>query len=161
MSTADAAAPVSTKAAWKIVASVTAVSCALGFLLYQSTKETAQYYKHVDEVLADPASLAGKSLKVHGYVTDSSIEQKKGTLEYRFKLETRAPRAPGTIMAMYKGIVPDTFKSGAEVVASGKLAPDGHLDVSADGIMAKCPSKYEAAQTQGGHPSGVPTTAAR
>ena len=43
--------------------------------------------------------------------------------------------------------MPDTFKSGAEVVAKGTLTPDDRLDVVADGIMAKCPSKYDAKVT--------------
>ena len=40
--------------------------------------------------------------------------------------------------------MPDTFKSGAEVVAKGTLTADNRLDVVPDGIMAKCPSKYDA-----------------
>ncbi len=40
--------------------------------------------------------------------------------------------------------MPDTFKSGAEVVAKGTLTGDNQLAVVPDGIMAKCPSKYEA-----------------
>jgi cytochrome c-type biogenesis protein CcmE len=65
-------------------------------------------------------------------------------LQYRFKIESRPPRAPAVITAVYSGIVPDTFKSGAEVVAKGSLGPDNVLAVVPDGIMAKCPSKYDA-----------------
>ena len=49
--------------------------------------------------------------------------------------------------ASYRGLVPDTFKSGAEVVATGKIAADGTLAVVPDGIMAKCPSKYDSKVT--------------
>jgi cytochrome c-type biogenesis protein CcmE len=48
------------------------------------------------------------------------------------------------ITATYTGLVPDTSKSGAEVVAKGSLTADNQLDVVPDGIMAKCPSKYDA-----------------
>ena len=89
----------------------------------------------------------GKRLQVHGHVVDGSIEQAKGTLMYRFKIESRAPRAPAVISATYTGLVPDTFKSGAEVVAKGSLTPDDKLEVVADGIMAKCPSKYDSKVT--------------
>jgi cytochrome c-type biogenesis protein CcmE len=142
--TATAAAPVSRTTAWKIVASVAAVAIAVGFLLYQSTREGAEYYKHVDEVMARPADLLGRRLQVHGHVVEGSIEQARGTLEYRFRLESRDPRPPAVIEAHYRGLVPDTFKSGAEVVAKGTLTPDHRLEVVPDGIMAKCPSKYEA-----------------
>jgi len=43
----------------------------------------------------------------------------------------------------YTGVVPDTFKDGAEVVLKGRLGPDG-FSVDKDGVMAKCPSKYNA-----------------
>jgi len=58
------------------------------------------------------------------------------------------------ITANYSGLVPDTFKSGAEVVATGKLGEGDALQVVPDGIMAKCPSKYDAAKIGGGPPKG-------
>jgi hypothetical protein len=46
-----------------------------------------------------------------------------------------------------QGVVPDTFKDSpgeeAEVVLKGQLSQAGFA-VDANGIMAKCPSKYEA-----------------
>jgi cytochrome c-type biogenesis protein CcmE len=131
-------------AAWKIVLSVVAVTGAVGFLLSRSMKEGAEYYKHVDEVMAAPDAVRSKRLQVHGNVVNDSIEQAKGTLQYRFKIESRPPRPPAVISATYSGLVPDTFKSGAEVVAKGSLGPDNVLAVVPDGIMAKCPSKYDA-----------------
>jgi cytochrome c-type biogenesis protein CcmE len=142
-------APVSRGAAWKIVLSVVVITGAVGFLLRASVKEGAEYYRHVDEVMADTGQLRGKRLQVHGHVVPGSIEQAKGTLMYRFKIETGPmsrpePRKPAVISASYTGLVPDTFKDGAEVVAKGTLTPDNKLDVVADGIMAKCPSKYDS-----------------
>jgi cytochrome c-type biogenesis protein CcmE len=136
--------PVSRGAAWKIVLSVVAVTGAVGYMLKASVSTGAEYYKHVDEVMAKTADWHGKRLQVHGNVVDGSIEQAKGTLTYRFKIESRPPRPPAIISATYTGLVPDTFKSGAEVVAKGTLGPDDKLDVIPDGIMAKCPSKYDA-----------------
>ena len=43
----------------------------------------------------------------------------------------------------YSGIVPDTFKEGGEVVATGHLGPDGTFEATK--ILAKCASKYQAA----------------
>jgi cytochrome c-type biogenesis protein CcmE len=138
-------APSSSRAtALKILGSVGLVTLVCGFVLKSSMKAGAEYYKHVDEVMASVDSLRGKRLQVHGNVVDGSIEQAKGTLLYRFKIESRAPRAPAVITATYNGLVPDTFKSGAEVVAKGTLTSDNQLAVVPDGIMAKCPSKYDA-----------------
>jgi len=147
-------APISKGSAWKIVASVVVVTGAVAFLLSRSLKEGAESYKHVDEVMTNVGSMHGKRLQVHGHVVDGSIEQKKGTLEYRFKIESREPRPHAVISASYTGLVPDTFKSGAEVVARGMLGENDRLDVIPDGIMAKCPSKYEEAKQ--GTPGAVP-----
>ena len=141
---ATASAPPSRGSAWKIVASVVVITGAAGFMLKASIKEGAAYYKHVDEVMANPGEARGKRLQVHGHVVDGSIEQARGTLQYRFKIESRDPRPHAVISASYSGIVPDTFKSGAEVVATGTLTADDKLEVVPDGIMAKCPSKYKA-----------------
>jgi cytochrome c-type biogenesis protein CcmE len=143
MSAAPAKA-VNRGSAWKIVATVVVITGAVAFMLTASMKEGAEYYKHVDEVMSQTDQWRSKRLQVHGHVVDGSIEQAKGTLMYRFKIESRPPRAPAVISATYTGLVPDTFKSGAEVVAKGTLTADNRLDVIPDGIMAKCPSKYEA-----------------
>jgi cytochrome c-type biogenesis protein CcmE len=141
--------PVSRGAAWKIVLSVVVVTGAVGYMLKASMTPSAEYYKHVDEVMADTAQLRGRHLQVHGNVVPGSIEQAKGTLMYRFKIETGAmsrpdPRPAAVISATYTGLVPDTFKDGAEVVAKGTLGLDNTLAVVPDGIMAKCPSKYDS-----------------
>ncbi|HEX4404505.1 MAG TPA: cytochrome c maturation protein CcmE [Polyangia bacterium] len=136
--------PVTRGSAWKIVASVVVVTGAVGFMLKASVKEGAEFYKHVDEVMTNTDAWRGKKLQVHGNVVNGSIEQAKGTLMYRFEIESLPPRPHAVISASYTGLVPDTFKSGAEVVAKGTLMADNKLDVVPDGIMAKCPSKYNA-----------------
>jgi cytochrome c-type biogenesis protein CcmE len=129
-------------AAWKIVLTVLVAASSLGGLLWASTREGAEYYKFVDEVTADAARLAGKRLRVHGHVVADSIVAAKGSLRYRFRIESRAPRTAAAITAEFHGIPPDTFKDGAEVIAAGTLSADGALH--ADRIETKCPSKYEA-----------------
>jgi cytochrome c-type biogenesis protein CcmE len=147
------------KGAWKIVVSVAVVAGAIGVLLYSSTLSGMEYYKHVDEVTANLEGLRGKRLQVHGHVVTGSIERSKGAgMHYRFKIETRAPRAAAVISAEYTGIVPDTFKDGSEVVAKGTLTAANGLTVAPDGIMAKCPSKYQAQQAP---PSGAEVAAPR
>jgi cytochrome c-type biogenesis protein CcmE len=151
---APAAAP-SRSAALKVVATVLVIGGAVAVLLTASISKGAEYYKHVDEVMTNADGWRGKRLQVHGNVVDGSIEQKPGTLEYRFKIETRDPRPHAVITANYTGLVPDTFKSGAEVVATGKLGEGDALQVIPDGIMAKCPSKYDAAKIGGAAKTGV------
>jgi len=111
---------------------------AFGMLLYSTLGESMQYYKYVDEVVAQPAAWEGKTLQVHGNVVPGSIGRKRESREYVFDLQ----RNGKTIRAYYSGIVPDTFKNDAEVVLTGRLTPSGFM---ATEMTAKCPSKYEAA----------------
>jgi len=141
---AEAAPPPSRKAAVKIVATVLGIGGAVALMLTASISSGSQYYKFVDEVTANADGFRGKKLKVHGVVADGSIEQVKGTLQYRFKIQSKPDRPPASIMATYEGLVPDTFKSGAEVIVQGSLTADNQVAVIPDGIMAKCPSKYNA-----------------
>jgi cytochrome c-type biogenesis protein CcmE len=112
---------------------------ALGGLMYTTLSEGTEYYKHVDEVMHDPAAWHGKNLQLHGFVVDKSIERKRNSLEYRFRVHSNGQ----VVQATYTGVVPDTFKDGSEVVLKGRLSPHG-FDVAPNGVMAKCPSKYEA-----------------
>lgn len=114
---------------------------ALAALFYATLSEGTEYYKHVDEVMVDPGSWYGKRLQLHGYVVNDSILRRRDSLDYQFRMESNGR----VVSARYTGVVPDTFKGGAEVVVKGRLGPDG-FQVERDGIMAKCPSKYEASR---------------
>ena len=119
------------------------LAASFGILLYSTMGDSLQYYKFVDEVLAEPQAWEGKTLQVHGYVVPGTIGRKREALEYKFDIQ----RNGQTLTAYYSGIVPDTFKDDAEVVLTGRLTPDGFV---ATDMTAKCPSKYEeAAPTTG------------
>jgi len=119
---------------------ITSVVLALAFsgLLWSTLSEGTEYYKHVDEVTGDLTAWQDKNLQVHGFVVNESIMRRPDSLDYRFEIENNGE----VIKAEYSGIVPDTFKSGAEVVVKGRLGVDGFV-VAPNGVMAKCPSKYE------------------
>ncbi len=126
----------------KIAATTVVLSLAFGGLLYSTLRDGTAYYKHVEEVAGNEAAWHGKKLQLHGYVVEKSIFIKPDTLQYRFQVESKGAVIP----ASYTGIVPDTFKDGSEVVLKGHLGPDGFA-VESNGVMAKCPSKYEAGKT--------------
>lgn len=113
------------------------LALAFGGLMYSTLSEGTEYYKHVDEVAANPAAWEGKQLQLHGFV-QGQPSRKRDSLEYRFDVQNNGK----VIRAFYTGIVPDTFKEEAEVVLKGRLAQDGTFQVEKDGVMAKCPSKY-------------------
>ena len=46
-----------------------------GGLLYTTMAEGTEYYKHVDEVMAQPDQWYGKKLQLHGFVVPNSIDE--------------------------------------------------------------------------------------
>jgi cytochrome c-type biogenesis protein CcmE len=117
---------------------------ALTGLLYSTLNEGTEYYKHVEEVMANPGLWQGKNLQLHGFVVKDSILRKRDSLEYKFKVQSKG----AVVDATYTGIVPDTFSDDAEVVLKGRLEADG-FRVIPNGVMAKCPSKYEPKKESG------------
>jgi cytochrome c-type biogenesis protein CcmE len=110
-----------------------------GGLLYTTLAEGTEYYKHVDEVMTQPDQWYDKKLQLHGFVVPNSINWNPKTLEYWFQVQSNGKM----VSARYTGVVPDTFKSDSEVVLKGTLSTEG-FKVQPNGVMAKCPSKYEA-----------------
>ena len=123
----------------KIGVTVAVLGAAFGGLFYSTLAEGTEYYKHVEEVMVQPADWYGKKLQLHGFVVKDSIKRRRESLDYRFTIESKGH----VVQASYTGIVPDTFKDGAEVVVKGELGPHG-FTVEPNGVMAKCPSKYNA-----------------
>jgi len=111
---------------------------AFAILLYTTLGESMQYYKYVDEVMAEPQAWHDKTLQVHGNVVAGSIGRKRDSLDYQFDVH----RNGKVIRAYYTGIVPDTFKDESEIVLTGRLTSNGFM---ATEMTAKCPSKYEEA----------------
>ena len=57
----------------------------------------------------------------------------------RFQL--RDVKGATTVMVVYKGSVPDLFKTGRDVVVDGRLR-NGVFIAVPDTLVTKCPSKY-------------------
>jgi len=137
----------------KIAVTASVLVLAFAGMLWSTLREGTEYYKNVDEVIPQAQQWTGKQMQLHGYVVPNSIKRRRDasgniTLDYIFRIQNNPARAsdPGNVVdASYNGIVPDTFKDEAEVVLKGKLTPVG-FKTDPNGVMAKCPSKYEAAE---------------
>ena len=134
--------------ALKITLTTVVLTGAFIGLMWTTMADGTAYYMHVDEVMVEPEAWHGKRLQVHGYAESVGVRRK--TMDYRFNITNNGY----VVHAEYTGIVPDTFQNDAEVVVSGRL--DGNtLIVDPNGIMAKCPSKYEAKPILENSPVGV------
>lgn len=114
----------------------------IGGLIYLGStvfKSSLQYYVTVDEFFVAPETYKGRTLKVAGKVKEGSIRKMNSANSvYDFVIVGISHEMP----VHYVGLVPDTFKAGGDVVATGKMAPDGTFQ--SHHILAKCASKYEA-----------------
>lgn len=121
----------------KLAAGLGVIVASLLYLVVTGFQNTSVYYLTVSEFHAREGGVAGKRVKVAGKVVAGSIQQDRGTMQVSFRAEEGGQVLP----VVYRGIVPDTFKDGAEVVVEGKRGGDGVF--RAETLLAKCPSKYE------------------
>lgn len=132
----------------KVAISALVIAGSLGYLLYSSMSDNLEFYKRVDEVLADQETWIGVQMRLAGKVGEGSIFNKPGTHDYVFRLIHSGESMP----IRYSGTVPDSFTENAEVVVTGRLQQEGYF--AAERLFAKCPSKYEAMEDER-HPSHV------
>ena len=114
---------------------------------------TFVYYQTLDEFLATSAgsdSMAGKPIRVHGYVAPGSIDRNLKAKHVTFQVQNDPPHKSGagasTLSVLFQGLeTPDLFQDGADVVVEGTLETEGSQHVfMAHNVLAKCPSKFEA-----------------
>ena len=129
------------------------VSIALAWLVFAGTRRNLVYYYEVDELLAASQEIEG-DIRISGDVVAGTVERDTGSRELRFAIaETQAPAGAPSVPVVYHGSVPDIFRPGIQVVVEGRLAPDGTFQ--AETLLAKCPSKYQAAGDLGA-PAAAP-----
>ncbi len=111
----------------------------VGWLVWSGINENSVYFLNVSEALAaQPDTL--KQARLFGTVAETGLEKHTQTPGVDFILQDKDDAAK-TIAIVYTGVVPDTFKAGAEVIVEGGLTPTGHF--AAKTLMTKCPSKYQ------------------
>ncbi len=96
------------------------------------------YYLTVSEFMqqADPAT---GNFRVNGTVALGSIERESSGMDVRFRITD----GHSSLAVAYHGVIPDTFVDRAAVVVEGRLDSGTFI---AHNLLAKCPSKYEAAE---------------
>ena len=109
----------------------------IGYLIFTGIRDTMTYFLTVSEVLAKSPETQTDTLRVGGKVSPSSVQWDPKELKLLFKIEDEK----SSLNVHYKGVVPDSFKPGGEVVIEGKYIADGQF--TATTIMPKCASKYE------------------
>ncbi len=115
---------------------------AVVYLVVSALGSTSVYYRTPSEVLAQHDQLVGKPVRVSGKLLVETIRWDAKNLLLDFEI---TDEAGARLPIHFEGVKPDNMTEAAEVIAEGKLGPDGVL--YAQSLLLKCPSRYEEGQT--------------
>ena len=115
-----------------------AILGAVFYLVYANTQSNAVYYMTVSELM-HCTTCETQSVRVAGIVQAGSIVRDDQNDRITFVINDGKLSLPVT----YTGVVPDIFRAGAQVVVEGRYV--GHGTFTADSLLTKCPSKFQAA----------------
>lgn len=130
---------------------VVGVGLATAFALRAFQENLAYFYSPTE--LANGEAPTDRKIRVGGLVTPGSVARETGSMEVRFVLTDTANSVP----VVYSGILPDLFREGQGIIATGQPGPDGEFH--ADEVLAKhdenyMPPEVADAIEEAGHPGG-------
>jgi cytochrome c-type biogenesis protein CcmE len=79
----------------------------------------------------------GRTYEITGKVVNGSVRRDGDELRFRVRDRDGATSVP----VAYRGVVPDPFREGREVIVSGELK-NGTFVAERDSLVTKCPSKF-------------------
>jgi cytochrome c-type biogenesis protein CcmE len=118
------------------------VVATMAFMLVIATQKSDggfAYYVTVKE-FSEKGEPKGR-FRVNGKVAPGTIERAASGRQVRFTIQDKDGGA--ALPVDFTGVIPDTFVDEADVVVEGTRGPDGVFVATT--LLAKCPSKYEAA----------------
>ena len=114
----------------------------IGYLIFFGLSQTSQWAMTLTELNSKGNSAIGQGVRVTGQLQANSVEKDVKANKIAFVLTDGVHQLP----VSYNGVVPDTFDRAVEVVAEGKMNPDGSF--TATNLLAKCPSKYDESKIE-------------
>lgn len=130
----------------KLVLGVVVVMASL-YIGINAMQDFINPYKTVTDAATNYKSYQGKTLQVEGYVVDDTISWDPAAQHLEFDMTDGNSR----IRVSYDGKLPGTFPVGQDigqssridVVAIGTMVDATTIQVQKNGLLVKCPSKYE------------------
>lgn len=105
-----------------------------GTLVVVALQHNVRYLLTPSDVAAGQAN-NDRLFRLGGVVCEGSLRHTEGTLAVRFIVTDRVHQVP----VYYAGILPDLFREGQSIIATGHMAPNGFR---ADEILAKHDETY-------------------
>ncbi len=118
-------------------------------LMFQAFRENMMYFYTPTDLVTEPPAV-GAGLRIGGLVKPGSVTRDAGQLAVRFVLAD----CEHEIGVDYHGILPDLFREGQGIVATGRMAASGRF--VADEVLAKHDENYmppELAERLGNGPT--------
>jgi len=130
---------------WVYLTAFACISLGIGYLLFSGLSNNSVYFLNVSEALAmDSAKLS--QARLFGNVAKRDLKRSADAMEISFVLLDKKDPAQ-SLRIRYRGIIPDTFKPGVEVIVEGGIQPEDGVFI-AKTLMTKCPSKYKKKSSQ-------------
>jgi cytochrome c-type biogenesis protein CcmE len=142
------------------------ILAAVAYLIISSTAAGAQFFFTIDELNARGADAVGKPARVAGAVLGDTIQYDPETLTLTFTMvhlpaDTRLINEDGglaealhaavsdptraRLQVVYVGVKPDLLAHEVEAIVAGKLGADGVFYADENGLLLRCPTRYEEA----------------
>ncbi|HET9485271.1 MAG TPA: cytochrome c maturation protein CcmE [Xanthomonadales bacterium] len=126
--------PIRKRRIWIVSLIVVAVSAATALAL-AALNQNLQHFYSPSDVVAGMAP-APRSFRLGGLVEEGSVARSGDSLKVRFVVTDRFKTTP----VEYEGILPDLFREGQSVVATGAMRDDGTF--AAREVLAKHDENY-------------------
>lgn len=140
------------------------ILAAVAYLIFSSTRASAERFITVQEMEAEGSSIVGKSLRLTGAVVGDTIQYDPNTLTLTFEVAHAPADYEVTeeqgglaevlhqavidpnrerVKVIYVGVKPDLLRNEAQAIMTGKLDENGVFH--AEELLLKCPTRYEEA----------------
>lgn len=136
-----------------ILASLAAVAVAVGLVAYSLRGSINLFYSPIQ--IANNEAPLNKRIKLGGLVKDGSVARSKDSLKVAFVVTDMEKE----VDVVYEGILPDLFREGQGIVATGSLLSKTQFEATE--VLAKHDETYMAPEVQAilkdaGHPVDSP-----
>ena len=118
------------------------LSGAFAYLAFAGMQKGWVYFVGVEQYANDP-QYHDQRVRIHGKVATDGFDLRKSLMTAHFNLTGGNAAIP----VVYRGVIPDLFEAGRDVVIEGRRDQAGQFQ--ADVLMTKCASKYEAGSPHG------------
>jgi cytochrome c-type biogenesis protein CcmE len=127
---------------WIYVTAFACLAVGIGYLLFSGLSKNSVYFLNVSEALAMERTELSQA-RLFGNVAEQGIERSEDSMGISFVLVDKEDSSK-TLPVNFRGVIPDTFKPGVEVIVEGGMQPASGTFM-AKTLMTKCPSKYKKA----------------